>query len=79
MNYCDDCILADICGCEGYSEDFVTFCSYKDKFIPKSVLEDIKKELLDNIRADTVETWDTLTSCISIINCHINGKENTNG
>ena len=43
--------------------------------VPISVLEDIKQEMLNHILTDTTERWDTLTSCIAIIDSHISGKE----
>ena len=45
MSYCDDCIIRDICCAEGRYDNAVVYCEDKDKFIFKSVLEDIKAEL----------------------------------
>ena len=43
--YCDDCILIDLCGREGCCDEAVKFCADKDKFIYKSVIEDIKVDI----------------------------------
>ena len=47
MNYCEDCMLLDICGKEGCLDDAMTFCDDKHNFVPLSVIEDIKAEIAD--------------------------------
>ena len=75
MNYCDDCILLDICGKEGCLDDAMTFCADKDKFIPKSVAEDIKDDIARRISKVGYDTGKGLAMAMCIINDHIRKEQ----
>lgn len=74
MNYCDDCILIDICGKEDYYDDAITFCADKHKFIDKSVIKELRQEI-DSYCSDNKDRNDGLYIAIKIIDKYINEKE----
>ena len=88
MNYCEDCILLDLCGLEGSCDDALTFCAYKSEFISRSVIEDIRAEI-EEIRLDVhAELFKqgyssfylsgahgALVRVLKIIDKHISGKD----
>ena len=39
-------------------------------------IEELKQELLENIPEDTTDRWDTLTSCIAIIDAKMESEDN---
>ena len=78
MNYCDDCILADVCGVENNFDDATTFCDYKHRFIHKSVLEDIKAELNElksHYMPSSGVEWG-IKMCLKIIDKHMESEDN---
>ena len=81
MCYCDDCMLVDICGCESYYDESLTFCADKHRYILKSELKDIKAEIQKYITENKNSNDLYLSGCgdgayhvLAIIDKHI--KEN---
>ena len=84
--YCDDCVLVDVCGKEGYFDEAVTFCSDKYEFIPKSVVKDIKAEIASLIEWHDCpieldngnDAWycEACNKALQIIDKHIKGVNN---
>lgn len=80
MNYCEDCVLLDLCGNEGCLDDALTFCDDKQKFIRRSVIEDIRAEIESKIEHGEFFDYKDSRSeafgiALEIIDKHINGKE----
>ena len=86
MSYCDNCILLDICGKEGCLDGAMTFCADKYEFIPKSVIEDIRREIeqieingfVDEKTMFTRTGTQVKTVVLDIIDNHISRKERIN-
>ena len=78
MAYCDDCILIDICGAEDLMDEALTFCNDKNRFVPVSVIEDIKAELWYsgvNMVEEYQGVWVRYRDIEKAFDKHISGKE----
>ena len=77
MNYCEDCVLLDLCGNEGCLDDALVFCDYKQQFIRRSVIEDIRAEINQEYLAEGHHTdyWVGIDKCLEIIDKHTSGNE----